>query len=157
MDFEAWMKLFGTSQDDPQLKAALAAAGVKKLPKLDDEETSVQLELKGHGLELILTDEASLKKLEDQDVGEGPLILSGVVAKLGKSQGRDLYAGKLPLGVAATMSQDAVRKLLGKPTTTGERHPVDIWTSQQQEVVARYPKDCQSLNTFSVTLPGVEF
>jgi hypothetical protein len=157
MDFEAWMLFFGTSQDDPQLKVAMAAAGVKRVPKLDDEETSVQFELKGHGLELVMTDEATLKKLEDQDVGEGPLIMSGVVAKLGKSHGRDSYVGKLPFGVAADMSQDAVRKLLGKPTSTGERHPVDIWTRKEHEIVARYSKDCQSLTTLSVTLPGVEF
>lgn len=157
MDFEAWMKFFGTSQDAPQLKAALATARVKKVPKLNDEETSIQFELKGHGLELVMTDESTLKKLKDQDVGEGPLIMSGVVAKLGKSHGRDAYMGKLPFGVAADMSQDVVRNLLGKPTSTGERHPVDIWTRRENEIVVRYPKDCQSITHLSVTLPGVEF
>ena len=157
MDFETWMKFFGTSQDDPQLKAAVSAAGVKKIPKLDDEETSVQFELKGHGLELVMTDESTLMKLKDQDVGEGPLIMSGVVAKLGKSHGRDVYMGKLPFGVTGDMSQAAVRKLLGMPTSTGERHPVDIWTRKEHEIVARYPKDCQSITSLSVTLPGVEF
>lgn len=157
MDFEAWTQFFGTSQDDPQLKGALASAGVKKLPKLDKGQTSVQFELKGLGLELIMTDEASLKELKDQDVGEGPLIMSGVLAKLGKSHGRDAYMGKLPFGIAPNMSQDAVRRLLGTPTSTVVRHPVDVWTSKLNEIVANYPKDCQSLTSLTVTLPGIEF
>src|SRR5689334_18496053 len=112
MDFETWTKFLGKTQDDPDLKAALAAAGVKKIPKLDDDETFIQIELKGQGLELVLTDEASLKDLEDQDLGEGPLILSGVLAKLGKSHGRDLYGGVLPSGITPAMSQADMRRLL---------------------------------------------
>lgn len=157
MNFETWMKFFGTSQDDARLKAEIVAAGVKRVPKLVDEETSVQFELKNHGLELVMTDESVLMNLEDQDVGEGPLIMSGVVAKLGKSQGRDVYVGKLPFGVQSDMSQAAVRGILGVPTSIAERHLVDIWTLEDHEIVVRYQKDGQSVALMSVTLPGVEF
>ena len=157
MDFEAWMQFFGTSQDDPKLKAALAAVGVKKVPKLDEEEMSVQFELKGKGLELIMTDEATLKKLKDQDVGEGPLIVSGVLGKFGKKYGRDVYTGKLPLGLSADMSQYAVRKLLGKPTTTETEPDIDVWTGKTSQVSVRYAKGCESIATVSVLMPNVEF
>ena len=157
MDFEAWMQFFGTSQDDPNLKAALAAAGVKKVPKLDEEEMSVQFELKGQGLELIMTDEAILKKIKNQDVGEGPLIMSGVLGKVGKRYGRDVYTGKLPLGLAADMSQDAVRKILGKPTTTDTEPDIDIWSGKKGKVSVSYAIGCASITAISVKLPYVEF
>jgi hypothetical protein len=156
MDFEAWMQFFGTSQDDLSLNAALATAGIKKVPKLDAYSRSVQFALKGHGLELIMTDEATLKALKDRDVGEGPLILSGVLAKLGASQ-RDHYQGELPFGITPHMSQDALRKLLGKPDVTETEPDVDIWRGKKYEVSVRYAKDCQSLARLSVTLPRVGF
>ena len=157
MDFEAWMQFFGTRQDDPALKAALAAAGVKKVPKPEDDETSVQFELKGQGLELIMTDEAILKKLKSQEVGEGPLIMSGVLGKFGKKFGRDVYTGKLPLGLAVNMSQDAVRKLLGKPTATETEPDIDIWTSKKRVVSIRYANGCASIISLAVELPNVAF
>jgi len=152
MDFEAWTKFLGTTQDDAGLKAALAAAGVKRIPKLGDDETFVQIELKGMGLELILTDEASLKELEDQDLGEGPLILSGVLAKLGKTHGRDLYAGVLPSGIHAAMSQADMRKLLGNPSESDV--DVDIWKKDGVEVSVDYTKGGSSLSALSLMLPN---
>jgi hypothetical protein len=152
MDFETWTKFLGKTQDDPDLKAALLAAGVKKIPKLDDDETFVQIELKGHGLELILTDEASLRNLQDQDLGEGPLIVSGVLAKLGKSQGRDLYTGVLPSGITAAMSQTDMRRLLGNPTESDT--DVDIWKKDGLEVSVDYTKDGASLTALSLMLPN---
>src|SRR5256885_2190826 len=80
MDMETWRKLLGKSQDDPAFKAELAAAGVRKIPKLDKGDFEVIFDLKGHGLWLEMTDEAYLKKLDDQDIGEGPLILTVVGA-----------------------------------------------------------------------------
>ncbi|MBL0726379.1 hypothetical protein [Piscinibacter sp. HJYY11] len=152
MDFEAWTKLFGKSQDDPDLKAALAAAGVKKIPKLDEDETFVQIELKGHGLELILTDEAILKELDDQDLGEGPLIASGLLAKLGKTHGRDLYKGPLPSGLTAALSQADVRKLLGQP----DDHDidVDIWKKDGLELSVDYTKGGASIAGVTALLPN---
>jgi hypothetical protein len=152
MDFETLTKLLGKSQDDPDVKIALAAAGVKKMPKLDEDETFVQIELKGHGLELILTDEAALKQLDDQDLGEGPLIVSGVLAKLGKSQGRDLYKGALPSGITAVMSQAEMRKLLGKPDESDI--DVDIWKKGGVEISVDYTKGGTSLSALSVMLPN---
>jgi len=152
MDFEAWTKLLGKTQDDADVKAALAAAGVKKIPKLDDDETFVQVELKGQGLELVLTDEAILKELEDQDLGEGPLIVSGVVAKLDKAQGRDLYKGPLPHGIAATMSQAELRKRLGKPSDSDV--DADTWIQDGLELGVSYTKGNGSLYGLSLTLPN---
>jgi len=156
MDLETWKALFGKSQDDPAVKAALLAAGVKKIPKLDDDDTDVRFELKGQGLELVMTDEAYLKQLDDQDVGEGPLIVSGVLAKCDKSHGHDLYTGKLPNGISASTSRDAVRKVLGKPTSKDDDARVDIWAKKQIETVVRYTRDAAGISTFALMLPGAE-
>ena len=80
MDMETWRKLLGKSQDDKAVKAALVATGVKKPPKLAKDDVSVIVDLKGHGMWLKMIDEAFLKKLDDQDIGEGPLILTSVGA-----------------------------------------------------------------------------
>ena len=152
MDFETWTTFLGKSQDDTDFKAALFAVGVKKLPKLGKDETFVQIELKGQGLELILTDEAILKQLDDQDLGEGTLIVSGVLAKLGKSQGRDLYKGALPAGITAAWSQAEMRKLLGKPQDSDI--DVDIWKKGGSEMSVDYTKGGASLSALSVMLPN---
>ena len=129
MDFMAWTKLLGRTQEDPDLKAALAAAGVKKIPKLDEGDTFVQVELKGHGLELILTDEASLKELDDQDLGEGPLIVTGVLAKLAKSHGRDLYSGALPSGITMKVRPPSVEFSSPSPSPSIHRSPATPGTA----------------------------
>jgi hypothetical protein len=157
MDLETWIRLFGKTQDAPVVKAALAAAGVKRVPRLEEDDTLVQIELKGHGLEVMLTDEAALKGLADQDIGEGPLVLSGVVAKCSKAHhGRDLYVGTLPYGVSADMSQDAVRKLLGRPDSNDDDIPVDIWQRDRLELVINYTSGGKSIATFALMLPGAE-
>lgn len=152
MDFDAWTKLLGKGRDDADVKRALAAAGVKKIPKLGEDETFVQIELKGRGLELVLTDEAILEELEGQALGEGPLIVSGVVAKLDKAQGRDLYKGPLPHGITAAMSQAELRKKLGKPAQSDV--DADVWLEDGRELGVSYTKGNASLYGLSLTLPN---
>jgi hypothetical protein len=141
MEMEAWTKLIGKSQDDEAVKAALAAAGVRKIPKLARDDFEVIFDLKGHGLWLEMTDEAYLKRLDDQDIGEGPLILTVVGAYLDKSESRDLYKGPLPYSLTADMTQTDVRKKLGPSTRSGDVPPFDIWSQDGVEVTAGYTKD----------------
>ena len=155
MDLEAWKKLFGKTQDDPAVKAALSAAGIKKVPKVDEDDTDVRFDLKGQGLWILMTDESFLKSLDDQDIGEGPLILSGVTAYLDKSVSRDLYKGTLPYKVTANMNRDAVRKILGRPTSGSDESLSDVWSKSGIEIVANYSKDLK-LTTFGLMLPGAE-
>lgn len=155
MDLEAWKKLFGKTQDDPAVKSALTAAGVKKVPKLDEDDTDVRFDLKGQGLWILMTDEAFLKELDDQDIGEGPLILTGVTAYLDKSASKDLYNGALPYKIEAGMSRDAVRKTLGRPKGGSDESLSDVWSKSGIEVVANYSKDLK-LSTFGLMLPGAE-
>jgi hypothetical protein len=155
VELDDWKKLFGKNQNDPALKSALAAAGVKRIPKLDEDDTDVRFPIKGTGLEVIMTDEAFLKDL-DQEVGEGPLILSGVIAKCGKSHGRDMYAGALPNGITPAMSREDVRSVLGGPTSKDDELFVDIWAKKQLETVVRYSRDGKSISTFALMLPGAE-
>lgn len=153
MEMETWRKLLGKSQDDPAVKAALAAAGVKKIPKLDEDDTEVSFNLKGHGLWLVMTDEAFLKDLDDQDIGEGPLILTGVGAYLDRPNSRDLYKGTLPYKIAADMTKAAVRKALGPPTSSDDESRFDLWSRDGLEVIARYTKDWK-LEGLTLALPG---
>ncbi len=152
MDMETWIKLLGKSQDDPAVKAALTAAGVKKIPKLDKDGFRVFLDLKGHGLWLEMTDEAFLKKLKDQDIGEGPLILFCVEAILEHRKIRDLYKGHLPYKLVAGMSQDDLRKTLGPPTSIIDDIPADIWMRDGLEVNVNYTHGLK-LERLSVSLP----
>jgi hypothetical protein len=156
MDMQAWTKLFNKSEDDPELKKALAASGVKKKPKLNKDRTFVQFDLEGQGLALRMTDEAYLKKLDDLDIGEGPLILSGVLAYLDSSVSDDLYKGKLPYKLAAGMTRAAVRKILGRPTrSTDDDDPpiLDSWSRKGLEAAAVY-SDELILTMFDLSLPG---
>lgn len=152
MGIETWAKLLGKSQDDPAVKAALAAAGAKKIPKLDKDGTEVIFDLSGHGLWLEMTDEAYLKKLDDQDIGEGPLILSGVGAYLIRRKSRDLYKGTLPYKLAAGMTRAAVRKALGPPSSSEDDIPFDSWFRDGLEVITGYTKELD-LEHLNITLP----
>lgn len=153
MDMETWKALFGKSGDDPAVKAALVAAGIKKIPRLDEGDTDVSFNLKGQGLWLVMTDESYLKDLNDQDIGEGPLILSGVGAYLDRPGSRDIYKGKLPYNIAAGMSRTEVRKLLGRPEPSkDDPPPFDLWVRDGIKVVTRYTDDAR-LATCSLMLP----
>jgi hypothetical protein len=152
MDMGTWIQLLGKSQDDPAVKAALAAAGVKKIPKLPKDDLNVIFDLKGHGLSLRMTDEAWLKRLKDQDIGEGPLILTVVNAYFVRKKNKDLYTGALPYKLAASMTRADVRKTLGPPAESGADIPYDIWLRDGLEVTAGYTDDL-NLKHFKVELP----
>jgi hypothetical protein len=140
-DMGTWTKLLGKSQDDTALKAALAAAGVKKIPKLGRDEFRVFADLKGHGMSIEMTDEAVLKDLTDQDRGEGPLILTGVDAFIERKKNRDVYKGKLPYNLAPDMTRADVRKVLGSPKVSDDQVPYDLWLRDKFEVTVGYTKD----------------
>lgn len=152
MSMGIWIELLGKSEDDPQVKAALGAAGVKKIPRRDKDDFSVIFELKGHHLWLEMTDETYHKDLVDQDIGEGPLILTSVQAVLGQGK-KGGYQGSLPLGLAAGMTQDAVRQLLGKPSAIVNDIPADIWLRDGMEVNVTYTRGLQ-LQAVALTLPS---
>ena len=150
---EPWIKLLGKSEDDPAVKAALAAAGVKKIPKLARDHFSVHFDLKGHGLSLEMTDEAYLKKLDDQDIGEGPLILTHVDAYFERRKNQDLYKGALPFKVGAGITRADLRKTLGPPKSIDDDPPPsDEWSRDGLEIIAVYTKDLK-LAHFKVEVP----
>jgi hypothetical protein len=156
MSIEAWKLLFGKTEDDPEVKVALANAGIKKSPKLGRDRTFVQFDLKGRGLALRMTDEAYLKRLDDLDIGEGPLIVSGLLAYLDSSVSRDLYSGTLPYKLAAEMTRLAVRKQMGSPTRSSDEDDppiLDAWLRDSLEVIATYSK-AEKLVMLGLRLPG---
>jgi hypothetical protein len=154
MSMGMWIELLGKSQDDPQVKAALAAAGVKKLPKRDKDDPSVIFELKGQHLWLEMTDEAYQNDLTDQDIGEGPLLLTSVEAALSPGKPKGGYQGSLPLGLSAGMTQADVRRVLGEPSTIIDDVPADIWLRDGLEVNVTYTQDLK-FQTLALTLPRV--
>ena len=103
----------------------------------------------------MMTDEAYLKQLDDQDIGEGPLIVSGVSAYLDKSAGSDLYKGKLPYKIAADMTRADLRKMLGRPEKSNDEIPLDGWSMDDLKVVVRYTEELK-LMIFSLKLPRAE-
>ena len=154
MDIEGWKKLFGRTQDDPELVSALAGAGVKKVPRLEKGYVDVSLNLRGHGMWLVLNDEASLRRLEDQDIGEGPLVLCGVGAYLDKSVSRDLYSGELPYDIDAGMTRDELRDKMGTPRESKDAvAPFDMWLVDDLQVIASYGKGWKLVD-FSMKMPG---
>jgi hypothetical protein len=152
MDMGTWIDLLGKSQDDSAVKAALAAAGVKKVPKLPKDDLSVIFDLKGHGLALEMSDEAWLKRLKDQDIGEGPLILTSVDAYFVRKKSKDVYKGALPYKLAADVTKAELRKKFGRPARTGDDIPYDIWVRDGLEVTAGYTDDL-GLEHFEVKVP----
>lgn len=151
MNVDAWKALLGRTPSDPELAEALSEAGIKKIPKpaYRDGESFVQLELKGRGLEVMLTDAATLDG-RDEDSGKGPLRLSSILAKVGKAHGRDLYGEPLPFGLTRAMSRAEVIRVLGKPTESDDG--VDIWRKGDVEVVVGFAKTGE-LSDVSVMLP----
>jgi|EndMetStandDraft_4_1072995.scaffolds.fasta_scaffold358028_2 hypothetical protein len=129
MDLRTWTQLLGKSQDDAAVKAALEEAGIKKAPKLAKDNVSLIVDLKGYGMWLKLIDEAFFKKLEDQDIGEGPLILTSVGAYIERKKNKDLYKGQLPDKLTPGMTRDNVWKAIGKPSSSDESIPFDSWSS----------------------------
>jgi hypothetical protein len=152
MDIETWKKLLGKSQDDAKVKAGLGAAGVKKTPKLDRDRFDVVMDLKGHGMWLTMTDETHFKKLKDQDIGEGPLILTQVGAYVIRKNSRDLYKGSLPYNIEADMTRADVRKTLGPPVSSDDELPFDSWSREDLEVIARYTRAELKLQHVSLEL-----
>ncbi len=99
-----------------------------------------------------MTDEAWLKRLKDQDIGEGPLILTSVDALFIRPKSKDIYKGALPYNLAAGMTQADVRKTLGCPASTGDDIPYDIWLRDSFEVTAGYKSDLK-LSHFKLEVP----
>ena len=155
MDVEKWTALFGKSQDDAAVKKALAAAGVKQVPKLGANRTDVRVDLKGYGLSLTMTDEAFLKQLDDQDIGEGPLILTGISVYLDTSASNDVYQGKLPYGISPDATKADFRKTFGPPEKSNEQVRMDNWTRDGLKLVARYTKEWKVM-VFGLRLPVPE-
>ena len=140
MDMQAWIKLLGATGDDPALKAALAAAGVKKVPKLGREGVNKYIELKGHGLYVQLSDEALLKRLKDQPIGKR-VVLVAVDALIDTPKARSLYEGRLPYKLAAGMTCARVQKLLGAPDDGAEDIPYDAWHKGRRTVTIGFTRE----------------
>ena len=153
MDIETWKRLLGKSQDDAKVKAAFGAAGVKKTPKLEKDRFDAVVDLKGHGIWLVMTDEAHFHQLKDQDIGEGPLILTQVGAYVVRKNSRDLYKGTLPYNIRANMTRADVRKTLGAPVSSDDELPYDSWSRDGLELIARYTRGELNLQHVSLELP----
>lgn len=141
MTMSDWIDFIGTSQDDPEFQAAIAAANVKKIPKLKRDELEVYVQLKGHGLALSLMDEAYLRGLANQDIGEGPLIVRGVYAMIKSRKSNDLYCASLPYKLASQMTRAEAAMVLGKPDASDEDIPADFWTVGNLQLVVGFAKE----------------
>ena len=110
-----------------------------KSPKLAKNDVTVIVDLKGHGMWIEMVDKAWLKKLEDQDTGEGPLILTSVGAYLQRRKSRDLYKAVPRYALAAGIAQADVRNTLGSPDSIGDNF--DRWLRDGLKFTAAYTED----------------
>lgn len=136
MNFGTWFALLGHLDSEPAVVAALAAAGVKRVPKVRDGVSSI-FELKRHAL-----------WLEFHRAGRRatPLVLMSVQATL-----TDGYDGELPFGLAANLNQAQVRTLLGAPSTIIDDVPADLWLRDGIEWNLTFTSD-RKLATVAATL-----
>jgi hypothetical protein len=152
MSIDTWIKLLGKNQHDSTLKKALVSAGVKKIPKLDRDNSAVLFDIKGHGLSVEMVDEAYLKDLAGKEKGDCPLILSGVCAYLVRKKNNDLYKGKLPYDLSNHLTQDQVREIFGPSQMEITDVPADIWLHNGLVVTVGFTKELK-MGHLTVELP----
>lgn len=124
MEMDRWVELLGLGLDDPKLKAALNAAGVKKPPKIGRADYNAFVELKGLSLEFVLKGKA--------------IVLIGVNAVIESAKNRNLYKGVLPYELRADMTRAELRKKFGKRHDSDDEVPFDSWLRDGREVIVGY-------------------
>lgn len=151
MNYETWSRLFGRTPNDPDVAAAVTAAGITKTLSIGSDELSVAADIPGQGLTILFTDESILRP-------EGGLaglpILSSVMMLLRHPSAPHLYKGPLPFGLSANTTQGAMRQRFGTPIEVGEGRPWEIFSIEGFELSPTYSRDLQSITRLTLRLPG---
>lgn len=151
MNYETWSRLFGRTPNDPDVAAAVAAAGIVKTLSIGSDELSVAADIPGQGLTISFTDESILRP--QGGLADLP-ILSSVMMLLRHPSAPHLYKGPLPFGLPANTTRDAMRQRFGAPIEVGESRPWEIFLVEGLELAPTYSRDFQSIERLTLRLPG---
>jgi hypothetical protein len=128
------IELIGKPIFDSDVQKLLKYVGVidKKI-KIKRGESDAAIDCKNHG---IVFNFAELS--DDVNNPEGTLFLIAIHAMANKVQGHKGFAGILPMGLSFIMSDNDVRKIMGKPDWTSPVLPIHRWNKQKIQIVIEF-------------------
>jgi hypothetical protein len=147
MNYDVWLPMVGLPSDEPKLADALNKAGIANPIKIGADEISEIAEIQATGMVLEFTDESVV----DPDDGlVGRAVLTGVTMHVHNPKTPTRYTGMLPFGLAADMSRDAVRALLGTPVESEDDFRWDQFEREGFGVNVSFAKGYQSIRSISL-------
>jgi hypothetical protein len=149
VDYKQWVNLFGKTPDDPDVKKAVAAAGIVKPLKIGADELSVAADLPKGGMTIEFTDESIVRP----GGLAGKPILTSVMMLLQHPSIKELYNGPLPHGIVKKTSKAGMRARFGEPVESDEDRRWDTWIVDGMRVSATYSRDLESIARLSVKAP----
>lgn len=138
------MKLFdcvnflGMYWNEPELQPLLDEFAVNKPPKIAKGETDGRLLLKKSGVELIFTDERSVK-VPNKNFPEGAMVLSNITFYLTATNGYKVYSGHLPDGIKPNVTKNEVLNAFGLPNNL-KYSPTGQLLPDQDDWIMRWDK-----------------
>jgi hypothetical protein len=150
MDIQQWVDLFGRPADDPQVRDAVAQAGVKKPLKIKRDELGVRADIPKIGMTIVFTDDSVLN---GKSGTPGRPILSAVMAEVDNRSKKDLYPGALPHGLDKAMSREKVLARLGPPAQSNDAVQTDAWRIDGLDYAVSFAEDLGSIIQVSIAHP----
>lgn len=89
--------------------------GIKKRPSIEGKHHDPYIEIKKQGLHLVFLISNELHEKGVEAKSDGTYLFNWLDIYLKKEDGMTPYKGPLPFGLAANLSQEQVRSLLGQP------------------------------------------
>lgn len=109
------MQFLGHSSIHEPFDDYLHARGIKKRPSTAGRNIELSVSIKSQGLHLSFEEATKLLSEGLESKSPGSYLFSWLDIYLKKADGMTPYAGPLPFGLAADLSQEQVRALLGQP------------------------------------------
>ena len=109
------MKFMGHSSIHEPFDDYLHEHGIKKRPDVEGKHYDPYIEIKKQGLHLAFLTSNELHEKGVRAKSDGTYLFNWLDIYLKKEDGMTPYAGPLPFGLAADLSQEQVRALFGQP------------------------------------------
>lgn len=145
-----WVALFGKSTFDPQVRTALARAGVTAMPVIPRDEVFTLVQV-GEGMMVNFSEEGMFNDLEEP-VGTGTPVVAAVTMLLADPN-ETLYTGPLPFGVSRNDGRTELRQHFGPPEDSFDAIPSDEWTIEGLVLRVLYADDLKSILQLRLTHP----
>lgn len=145
MNFEKIASLLGKESGSEDIIACLRYFGATKAPKLKKSEDTAYIQIPKNGIDFAFRDEAVVKELKYQDIGEGPLLLITVFFY-------EKYNGTLPNGLSFNDGREKVQNKLGQSVRWNERFLSETWHFDNYRMIVYYSDTLQSINRITIGL-----